>query len=316
MRYLTALFFIAVSLYLGSSQAATTVDDYPMQAVAIAANVYAVISPAQDFPNAKNKGWNSNAAFVVLERGVVLFDTGSSETIGNALLKTIRRVTDKPVRWVVNSHGHGDHWLGNGAFESVGSEIIASFPAREKIIKEGVDWVDRFKTMSEGATGDSKVVVPETVLESEQTLRFDELEVEVLFSGDSHSPGDIALWLPQHRIVLAGDTVFSQRTPATFDANIKNWRKFLTRLEVLQPAAVVPGHGPMAGVKELVLLREYFEILWAVVAEGYEAGLQAFEIIPKAREAVNDYATHFVNLDDRLGQTVSHIFLQVEQDAF
>lgn len=135
-------------------QAAATVGDYAMKAEQVAEGVYAIVSPAQDFPNAENRGWNSNAAFVVTDEGLLVFDTGSSETIGKALIKTIRGVSDKPIKWVINSHSHGDHWLGNGAFVAENpAEMIASDVAIGLMNKNGFDWVDRFNNMSGGATG-------------------------------------------------------------------------------------------------------------------------------------------------------------------
>ncbi len=76
----------------------------------IAKNVYSIISPSFGLPTPENKGWNSNSHFVVTEKGVLLFDTGSSELIGNKIKSAIKSVTDQPVRWVINSHSHAGHW--------------------------------------------------------------------------------------------------------------------------------------------------------------------------------------------------------------
>jgi glyoxylase-like metal-dependent hydrolase (beta-lactamase superfamily II) len=75
----------------------------------ITQNVYSIVSPSKGLPTPENKGWNSNIHFVVTGKGVLLFDTGSSESIGNKIKKAIKTVTNQAVRWVINSHSHADH---------------------------------------------------------------------------------------------------------------------------------------------------------------------------------------------------------------
>lgn len=126
----------------------------------IADNVYSIVSPSFGLPTPENKGWNSNSHFVVTDKGVLLFDTGSSEIIGNEIKKAIKSVTKKPVRWVVNSHSHADHWLGNAGFTDTGAEIIASERAVRVMKEDGQGSVDAFSRMTKGATGTTHVKYP------------------------------------------------------------------------------------------------------------------------------------------------------------
>ena len=153
----------ALVLSLTGAAQAASVGDYPMEPQPVAEGVYAVITPTRELPNPENKGWNSNSAFVITDDGVLVFDTGSSETIGEALRGAIARVTDQPVRWVVVSHGHGDHWLGNAAFAGADVEIITTPEVAERMRTEAQTWIDTFQRMTEGATGDSRIVAPTTV---------------------------------------------------------------------------------------------------------------------------------------------------------
>lgn len=296
--------------------AAASIDDYAMQAEQVAPGVYAVVTPAKDFPNAENKGWNSNAIFVVTREGVLLFDTGSSETIGKALLKTIRRVTSKPVRWVVNSHGHGDHFLGNAAFAGKNVEILSSSLVQVRIAAEGEEWVGRFNGLTEGATGASPVVVPTRSVGKEQTRNFADLRVELLFSGDAHSPGDIMFWLPAKQVLLTGDVMYTGRAPATFDANAQHWIAALARLQKMQPRVVVPGHGPVGDSQSIADLHDYLSTLWTLVQEGYDAGQADFEMLPAIREKMARFEMKFPGFNERLGESVSHLYLQIEAAAF
>lgn len=311
-------FMVVAALSLGATVALAAepakVTDYAMQAQKVAPNVYAVITPARDFPNAANKGWNSNSAFVVTKDGVLVFDTGASETIGKALKQAIAKATDKPVRWVVNSHGHGDHWLGNNAF--AGAEIISSTHVRTHVTQEGASWVDRFTTMTGGATGESRIVAPTRTVETRTTMQFGELRAELLISNGGHTAGDVALWLPEERVLFGGDVVYSDSAPGTFDANIPNWIAFLKELEKLKPKVVVPGHGKVADGAVITRQREFFEQIWAIVQAGHEKGKLDHEILPEVRRKLAKYRKLYVNFDDRIGRTVSDVYQQVEASAF
>ena len=313
-RIATALtmMFAAVTV-----QATATVDDYPMKAEKVADGVYAIVSPAQDFPNEENKGWNSNSAFVETEEGLLVFDTGSSETIGKALLKTIRSVSDAPIKWVINSHAHGDHWLGNGAFSSEKpEEVIASDVAIEKMKSDGHDWVARFDNMTGGATGKFEPVAAADAVSEALERDFGGVKVQLLFADNSHSPGDIVFWLPQKKVLLTGDTMYTQRPPATFDSDVQGWIAFLERASRLDVKVVVPGHGPVAGAESITQLHDYFDTLWNLVAEGYDEGRMDYDIADDVKEKMARFEELYPGLYDRLGESVSHVYLQVEEAMF
>jgi glyoxylase-like metal-dependent hydrolase (beta-lactamase superfamily II) len=308
---------LALLFLTAAAQAGADIADYPMQAQRVADGVYAIVSPAQDFPNEENLGWNSNAAFVETDEGLLVFDTGSSETIGKALLQTIRTVSDAPIKWVINSHSHGDHWLGNGPFaQERPAEMIASDVAIELMEKMGLEWVDRFNNMTGGATGSFKPVPAKDAVTEAMARDFGGVEVQILFSGNSHSPGDIVFWLPQKRVLLTGDTMYTQRPPATFDADVQQWIAFLEKLGELEPEVVIPGHGPVAGAESITQLHDYFDTLWSGVAAGYDEGLMDYEIAPKVKAQMKRFEPAYPGLYERLGESVSHVYLQVEAAMF
>lgn len=158
-----------------------------MQAELVAADVYAIITPSREFPNPDNHGWNSNSAFVVTKAGVLLFDTGSSTAIGESIKKLIAGVTNQPVRWIINSHAHGDHWLGNAVFKDTVEAIYASEPVTKNIANEGQTWVDSFMRMTRGATGQSVIVVPDSLVKERTEIASGGERVLLFPSGSSHS---------------------------------------------------------------------------------------------------------------------------------
>jgi glyoxylase-like metal-dependent hydrolase (beta-lactamase superfamily II) len=290
--------------------------DYPMAARAVAENVYAIVTPSRDLPNAGNGGWNSNTAFVVTDAGVLLFDSGSSAGIGRAIRKTIAGVTPQPVRWIVNSHAHGDHWLGNAAFADSVEQIFASAEVAEAIAADGSAWVDRFDAMTGGITGDSAILAPDRTIEQAAEMSFGGVPVLMMLSGGSHSPGDLMLWLPRDAVLIAGDVVYSDRMPSTNAGNLRQWITTLTRLQQLQPRVVVPGHGAVTDVAGIERLHALLSELWLAVKAGIDAGQSDFEMRPGVSAALARFEPFYPGLDDKLRRDLSHVYLQVEAAAF
>ena len=287
-----------------------------MKATPVADNVYAILTPARDIPNPENLGWNSNSAFVVTKSGVLVIDTGSSETIGNALKQTIRQVTDKPVKWIVNSHAHGDHWLGNIAFKDSNPVIYATTTVNELAKSEGATWVENFKRLSEGATGDTPLLLPNKIIDERSELLLDETKIVLFPSGNSHSPGDLITWLPQQRVVISGDVVYSDRMPTTSASDITQWITMLDQLQALDPAAVIPGHGDVTDVEGLRRLHALLSGIRDEVQKGYEAGLSDYEMLPAVVESLQQYEEYYPGFKDKLRSDISHVYLQIEAAEF
>lgn len=335
MKYLYAPLLAAMLLLAGCSdesatQGATpeeraaepvvetaTASPFAMQAEKLAENVYAIVSPARGFPNTENLGWNSNAAFVVTNEGVLMFDTGSSPQIGEALREVVRSVTDQPVRWIINTHSHGDHWLGNGAFMADEPEqILASDQTIRVMQEQGAEWVSRFNAMTEGATGEYEPVPARDAVTESGVHHFAELEAHILYSPRAHSPGDLAVWLPEKQLLLAADVIYTGRGPATFDSNVQGWIAFLEEFMALQPQTVLPGHGKPGGIEVVQNMHDYFSTLWDLVEEGYEAGKMDYEIAELARERMARFEEIYPGMSETLGEAVSHVYLQVEAALF
>ena len=287
-----------------------------MKATPVADNVYAILTPARDIPNPENLGWNSNSAFVVTKTGVLVIDTGSSETIGNALKQTIRQVTDKPVKWIVNSHAHGDHWLGNIAFKDSNPVIYATSTVNDLTKSEGATWVENFKRLSEGATGDTPLLLPNKIIDERSELLLDETKIVLFPSGNSHSPGDLITWLPQQRVVISGDVVYSDRMPTTSASDITQWITMLDELQALDPAAVIPGHGDVTDVEGLRRLHALLSGIRDEVEKGYEAGLSDYEMLPAVLENLQQFEEYYPGFKDKLGRDISHVYLQIEAAEF
>ena len=265
-------------LMINSASAANAGFDFSV--TPIAENVYSIVSPSVGLPTPENKGWNSNSHFVVTEKGVLLIDTGSSESIGNEIKKAIKSVTDKPVRWVINSHSHADHWLGNAAFTDISTEIIASNKALTTMKQHGPGAVKFYSRVTKGTIGSTQLVYPTLLLTKEHKRNFGGLNIEFIFSNDGHSPGDILMWLPKQKIIFGGDVLSSDWMPIiTGHGNVLNLIDTLHTIAKLNPTIVLTGHGKATTVKSLIRDADLLSNVWQQVKLGYEKDKKPNEIL-------------------------------------
>ena len=287
-----------------------------MNAKLVAPNVYAILTPSRELPNPDNQGWNSNSAFIVTNSGVILFDTGSSSDIGAAMKKAISEVTDQPVRWIINSHAHGDHWLGNATFKDTVQAVYATEEVAKNINSEGKTWVDNFNKLTKGATGESEILPPQNFIKERTKIKLGDREITLFLSGDSHSPGDILMWLEDAKVLVSGDVIYSDRMPSTFDSKLPQWIKLLGELEALQPDVVIPGHGVVTDVKGVTRLKNLLQTFWTAVEEGYEADKSAYEMVPDVTYALSEFKEHYPGLSEKVERDISKVYLQVEAASF
>jgi glyoxylase-like metal-dependent hydrolase (beta-lactamase superfamily II) len=267
-----------------------------------------------------NRGFMSNAGFVVTSDGVVVFDALGTPALGRALIAAIREVTPQPIRRVVVSHYHADHVYGLQELKAAGAEIWArreakaymtSGQAAERLAQRRNDlfpWVDE----------NTRVVPPDVWLDGDAAFRMGGLTFDLLYSGGAHSPEDLMMYVEEDRLLYCGDLIFAGRLPYVGNADSGGWLKAMDRMIALQPSVVVPGHGPMsrdvgrdlAGTREYLLyLRETmgraakdlepFDVAYAKTDWSKFSGLPAFE----QANRVNAYGTYLRMEQLELGTT-------------
>ncbi|MEW7278238.1 MBL fold metallo-hydrolase [Aquimarina sp. 2201CG1-2-11] len=267
-----------IVLIISSSYAANTSSDFVV--TTITQNVYSIVSPSKGLPTPENKGWNSNVHFIVTKKGVLLFDTGSSETIGNKIKKAIKSVTDQPVRWIINSHSHADHWFGNAAFTNTVYEIIASNQTLTTMKEDGQPSLEFYSKVTKGTIGSTQLVYPTVLLTKGIRRNFGGVDIEFILSNDGHSPGDILIWLPKQKIILGGDVVSSNWMPMiTGHGNIPNLINTLNIIAKLNPSIVLTGHGKATTVESILRDADLLSSVWKQVKSGYQKGKKPNETL-------------------------------------
>jgi glyoxylase-like metal-dependent hydrolase (beta-lactamase superfamily II) len=232
-----------------------------------------------------NRGFMSNAGFVVTRDGVIVYDALGTPALGQAMLTAIRKVTPQPIKRVIVSHYHADHIYGLQAFKAVGAEIwahrkaqqyLSSGAAADRLAQRRADlapWVD-----------DKTVLVPPDLwLDGDTSFRQGGFTFRLVYSEGAHSPEDLMLFVEEERLLFAGDLIFAGRVPFVGNADSAGWLKAMDKMIALKPTVVVPGHGPVSRdvERDLVLTRDYLAFLRQAMA-GAVRDLEPFdEAYPK-----------------------------------
>lgn len=218
----------------------------------VAGNVYALIGPTAG-RTYDNYGLNANFGFIVTDKGVVLIDSGAAYQAAPLLEKAIKHVTDKPVRWVINTGSQDHRWLGNGYFAQKGAQIIAL----ERTVRTQREYADQElaalqPVLKERLANTKPVYASKPIPGNTAKLTLGTEPVEIHWFGDAHFPGDAVVWLPKQHILFSGDLVYVDRMLGVLPwSRVNSWRSALdTTLASLQPAIIVPGHGNVCDSKK------------------------------------------------------------------
>ena len=191
------------------------------------------------------------------------------------LIALMPQLSPKPVRYVFDTHAHGDHSYGNSTWTKAGATTMAFAGVASEMDR----WEPgRWQTFGEKredvrATGEHDVEQPRKILEGDKFVLNDgQREVDFLFLGWGHTPGDGYVWLPKERILATGDAAVNGPRNKLADAWIANWPKVLDEAIAMKPAAVLPGHGARGGVEILTGQKQFLLDLYAAVAAEVAKG--------------------------------------------
>jgi glyoxylase-like metal-dependent hydrolase (beta-lactamase superfamily II) len=219
-------------------------QDAVLRTAIVAPGVWAIVGSIGG-PSRDNHALNATYGVVATPEGTILIDSGASAQGAQLLAASAKQLTGQAVRWVINTGSQHHRWLGNGHMRSAGAQIIAhrmtvqtqQAVAEMQIVELRGLLADRF--------AGTQAVHAERVLEGESSeIVLGGVRVALLALGDAHFPGDTVVWLPEQRIVFAGDLVYAERLLSVAAlSNPRSWLAAFERLVRLAPAQVVPGHG-------------------------------------------------------------------------
>jgi glyoxylase-like metal-dependent hydrolase (beta-lactamase superfamily II) len=243
----------------------------PLQPREVSPGVW-MVQGASALGTPANRNFISNAAFVVTTAGVVVVDALGSPALATDLLAAIARITTQPVRQVVVTHFHADHVYGLQVFKDAGAVITAHRDGQVYLQSDAAalrlqasrtelaPWVD----------ANTRLVPADRWISEPTTFTLGGVEFMLLPAGPAHTPEDLVVYLPQQRVLLAGDLVFRGRIPFVGQADSGRWIAALDRLIGFGAELIVPGHGPAStsARADLQLTRDYLQHLRLTMGEA------------------------------------------------
>lgn len=306
-RTLTSLLLLLACVCSTASAANT------LEITRVSEHVYSAIGATQP-PSYDNAGHNNNLTFIVTDEGVVVINGGDNYLLASALHQQIRRLTAQPVRWVINENGQGHAFLGNSYWREQGVPIIAHRDAVAEIRKHGQASLVRMRERNRDKAQATFIAIPELAVGDRTVLQLGGVAIELIRFGPAHSPGDISVWLPQERVLIAGDIAFHQRLLGIFpDTDVAGWIDSFDLMAELPARIIVPGHGGPTDIAELRLYtRDYLQFLTDEV-QGIldnDGGLEdAYKIDQSAY-------SHLDTFEELAGKNAGRLFQVMEMEAF
>lgn len=223
--------------------------------------------------SSNNDGAIANIGFIIGDQAVAVIDTGGSVREGQQLLAAIRGRTVKPIRYVINTHGHPDHVFGNAAFVAEGTEFVGHRRLPQALATRGPYYLNAFRrSMGSDLIDDISLIAPTRLVDTALTLDLGGRMLFIKAWPTAHSDSDVTVFDTATKTLFAGDLVFVRHVPV-LDGDIKAWLKLLDALAAMPAERVVPGHGPVSLWPEaLDAERRYLETLASDIRRDIKDG--------------------------------------------
>jgi len=258
-----------------------------------------------------------NTGIVIGDNAVMVIDTQATPAMAQDVIRRIREVTDKPIKYVVLSHYHAVRVLGASGYGQAHS-VICSDATRDLIVERGAQDMDseigRFPRLFRNAeTVPPGLTWPTLTFSGKMTLWLGSLEVQLLQLGRGHTKGDTVVWLPAERILFSGDLVEFDATPYAGDAYFSDWPQTLDNVAALQPVKLVPGRGAALENEQQVAAaltdtRSFISDVFASVKAGATAGKDLKTVYRETLEAVRPKYGQWVIFDHCMPFDVSRAY--------
>jgi len=271
-------------------------------------------------PTPDNFGMFSNPGFVVTDDGVVVIDTGSSVQIGEMVLRQIKAITNKPVVKVINTHFHGDHWLGNHAFVDANPDVeIYSHPLCIDNLKSGADkfWFDFMQTNTNNAITGTVVTLPNKTFKGGEEFELGGVKFKIHHFGQMHTVSDLAVEVVSDKAVYTGDMVM-RRVANMEDGSYRGSIDGLAAMADLGADYYIPMHGTADNVSLINEGKEFMETIYTSVEELYDEGLSDFEMKPIIMDKpfMKNTASQWPGYESTIGKFIVVAMKEVEASMF
>ncbi len=311
----TLLLVVFLATFLSSAGAADQACPFEK----LSAGVYVIAGSNTTLcPPLKLRHPVTNPVAIIADHGVILVDPGSSEAVGQLVLKRLTQITDLPVVAIINTHIHGLYWLANHAIKAryPGARIYAHQGMIDRINNgEGNAWLDAF--FGPDAHRQLSFSAPDHALHDGEILNFKGVALKIHHPPHAHTDHDLVIEVVKDKILILGGLVVEPEVPSQGvpgDANFAGQIAAIRQYLKLDIKTWIPGQGMPQGIELPQRSLRFLSAIYQGVQQGYEADLQDFEITRQLKTALSDFRQWYDFT--ALGAVVSEMYLQIEQDGF
>lgn len=258
----------------------------------------------------------ANAGFIVTSEGVVAIDAQASPVDAERMLAAIRKVTTQPVRWVILTHHHPDHHFGTIVFKRQGAKVMAH-PDTHTLSAEGgedaalADWSRVVGVQN--LLGFEYANTPDRPVTTADTLRLGGMTIVAAHLGPAHTPGDLVVWLPERKVLFAGDLLIEDGVSMMVDGNSRAMLAAMDSLQRYDAAVVVPGHGRLPAVP--AELEDSTRRYVAALRDEMKAALEQGVPMRKALAALPPPDPERpVSLNSRRRRNAARVYVEMERE--
>ena len=287
------IFFFLVSPFIFAEN-----KTKPLDVKKIADGVYVHYGKHKNIYEGSNIGDIANLGFIIGDESIAVIDTGGSYQVGEALKLAIKKISQKPIKYVINTHVHQDHIFGNTAFVSEGAIIYGHFNLKKALKERGSQYIRQVSEAGDKVKG-TKIIFPHKVIAEISSDQLKKLSNKIIINlgnrklllashPTAHTYSDASVFDLKTKTFFVGDLVQSDRLP-TMDGLVKNWIKVLNEIEKVDFKIMVPGHGKIQKDNTaLKQTRTYLQVLYDDVINALKKDIPAEKVIEIAATSEKD----------------------------
>ncbi len=305
----TALTCASLPLSL-SAQSAPIGAELPLKEIASGVHCF---SGVHELMTGENGGAICNLGVIVGADAAAVVDTGGSIIEAKALIAAVRKITDKPIRYAINTHVHPDHVFGNAAFRDIGATLVGHKNLPAALEARAEFYLQRFR----GLLGDDlmqgvEAVAPTLLVDELHELDLGGRTLQLRAWKPAHTDADLTIFDSASGTLFAGDLVFMQHLP-TIDGSLLGWMRQLDEMASIKAAQIVPGHGPAPSSwpDALKAQRQYFDVLARDIRKSIADGQPLSEAVKTAAQSESGNWALFEEFNER-NATVAYAELEWE----
>jgi quinoprotein relay system zinc metallohydrolase 2 len=266
----------------------------------IAAGVY-TFTGVHELMSTGNGGAICNLGVIVGADAAAVVDAGGCLIEARAMIAAVKKLTDKPLRYAVNTHMHPDHVFGNAAFRDIGATIVGHKNLPAALKARGAFYLQRFNSLlGDRVMKGVEIVVPTLLVDETLELDLGGRKLRLRAWQPAHTDNDLTIFDSASKTLFAGDLVFMQHLP-TIDGSLLGWMRQLDELASVKAAQVVPGHGPApsAWPDALKAQRQYFDVLSRDIRKSIADGQPLSEAVKTAAQSERGNWALFEEFNER-----------------